>query len=142
MTKNLERMKKEKIQGRTNRRRPICNLTIQLVVANLYTKFKVSILNSHGDIFEKKNLERQKKEHIQGRTNRRRPIFDSTIQLVIVNLSTKFEVSILNSCGDIFDKKSGKKERGREEQIGEGLFAISQYNLSLRTSIPNLKFLS
>ena len=53
-----------------------------------------------------------------------------------MNLYTKFEVSILNGCGAIFDKKSGKKEKGREEQIGECLFAISQYNLSLRTSIP------
>ena len=89
-----------------------------------------------------KNLERKKKEQIKGRTYRRRPIFNSTVQLVIVNLYTKFEVSILNGCGDIFDEKSGKKEKGREEQIGECLFAISQYNLSLRTSIPNLKFLS
>ena len=89
-----------------------------------------------------KNLERQKKEQIYGRTNSRRPIFDSTIQLVVENLYTKFEVSILNSCGDIFGKKSGKKEKGREKQIGECPFAISQYNLSLQTSIPNLKFLS
>ena len=89
-----------------------------------------------------KILERQKKEQIYGRTNRRLPIFNSTIQLVVVNLYTKFEVSILNGCGDIFDEKSGNKEKGREEQIGECLFAISQYNLSLRTSIPNLKFLS
>ena len=35
------------------------------------------------------------------------------IQLVVVNLYTKFEVSILNGCGDIFDEKSGKKERKR-----------------------------
>ena len=89
-----------------------------------------------------KILERQKKEQIQGRTNRRRPIFNSTIQLAVVNLYTKFEASILDGCGDIFDKKSGKKEKGREEQIGECLFAISQYNLSLRTYIPNFKFLS
>ena len=89
-----------------------------------------------------KILERQKKEQIYGRTNRRSPIFNSTIQLVVVNLYTKFEVSILNGCGDIFDEKSGKKEKRREEQIGECLFAISQYNLSLRTSIPNFKFLS
>ena len=70
-----------------------------------------------------KILERQKKEQIYGRTNRRRPIFDSTIQLVVVNLYTKFEVSILNGCEDIFDEKSGKKEKGREEQIGECLFS-------------------
>ena len=61
---------------------------------------------------------------------------------MVENLYTKFEVSILNSREDIFGKKSGKKEKGREEQIGECPFAISQYNLSLLTSIPNLKFLS
>ena len=52
-----------------------------------------------------KNLERKKKEQIQGRTNRRRPIFNPTIQLVVVNLYTIYEVSILNGCGDIFDEK-------------------------------------
>ena len=31
---------------------------------------------------------------------------------VVVNQYTKFEVSILNGCGDIFDKKSGEKEKG------------------------------
>ena len=141
LTKNLERQKKEQIQGRTNRRMSICNPTIQLVVANLYTKFEVSILNGCGDIFDE-NLERQKKQQIQGRTNRKRPIFNSPIQLVVVYLYTKFKVSILNGCGDIFDEKSAKKEKGREEQIGECPFAISQYNLPLQTSIPNLKFLS
>ena len=57
-----------------------------------------------------KNLERKKKEQTQERTNRRMPIFNSTIQLVVVNLYTKFEVSILNGCEDIFDEKSGEKE--------------------------------
>ena len=33
------------------------------------------------------------------------------IQLVVVNLYTEFEVSILNGCGDIFDKNSGEKEK-------------------------------
>ena len=59
-----------------------------------------------------KNLERKKKGQIQGRTYRRRLIFNPTIQLDVVNLYTKFEVSILNGCGDIFDEKSGKKEKG------------------------------
>ena len=58
-----------------------------------------------------KNLERKKKEQIYRRTNRRRPIFNPTIQLVVVNLYTKFEVSILKGCGNIFDEKSGKKEK-------------------------------
>ena len=52
-----------------------------------------------------KNLERKKKGQIQGRTNRRMPICKPTILLVDVNLYTKYEVSILNGCGDIFDGK-------------------------------------
>ena len=59
-------------------------------------------------------------------------IFNPTIQLVVVNLYTKFEVSILNGCKDIFDEKSGEKEnKYREEQIGDGPFSIPRYNLSL-----------
>ena len=63
-----------------------------------------------------KNLERKKKEQIKGRTNRRRPIFNPTIQLVVVNMYTKYEVSILNGCGDIFDTKSGKNEKGANKR--------------------------
>ena len=60
-----------------------------------------------------KNLERKKKEqiHVQGRTNSRMPICNPTIQLVIANLYTKFEVSILTGCRDIFDKNSGETEK-------------------------------
>ena len=59
----------------------------------------------------KKNLERKKKEQIYQRTNSRRLILNPRMQLAVVNLYTKFEVSILNSCGDIFDEKSGEKEK-------------------------------
>ena len=52
-----------------------------------------------------KNLERKKKEQTKRKTNRRRPIFNPTLQPVIVNLYTKYEVSILDGCGDIFDEK-------------------------------------
>ena len=41
-------------------------------------------------------------------------IFNPTIQLVLVDLFTKYEVSILNRCGDIFDEKFGKKEKGTQ----------------------------
>ena len=52
-----------------------------------------------------KNLERKKKEQTKGITNRRMLICNRTIQLVVVDLYTKYEVSILNGCGDIFDEK-------------------------------------
>ena len=92
-----------------------------------------------------KNLERKKKKQIYGKTNRRRPIFNPTIQLIVVTQYTKFEVSIFNGCGDIFDEKFGNKEKRnkqKEEQIGECPFAIPRYNLALWTCIPNMKFLS
>ena len=54
---------------------------------------------------------RKESEHIQGRTNRRRLVFYPTIQLVIVNQYTKYELSVLYSCGDIFDEKYGEKEK-------------------------------
>ena len=72
-------------------------------------------------------------------------IVNPTLQLVIVNLYTKFEVSILNSCGDLFDEKIWRERKGnkyKEEQIGGCPFAIPKYSLSLQTSIPSLKFLS
>ena len=56
------------------------------------------------------------------------------IELVVANLYTTFEVSILNGCGDIFDEKSGEKKNNnnyREEQTGEGPFSIPPYNMSL-----------
>ena len=61
LTKNQERKKKKR---RTNRRMPICNLTIQLVVANLYNKFEVSILNGCGDIFDEKSGKKEKRTNI------------------------------------------------------------------------------
>ena len=104
MTKNQERKKKEQIKGRKNRRRPIINPTMQLVVVNLYTKYEVSILNGCGDTFDEK-FGKKEKEQTKGRTNRRMPICNPMIQLVVVDLYTKYEVSILNGCGDIFDEK-------------------------------------
>ena len=70
MTKNLERKKKEK------NKLPICNLTIQLVVANLYTKFKVSILNGCGDIFDPKSGEKEKRTHT-GKNKKEKAHFQS-----------------------------------------------------------------
>ena len=42
----------------------------------------------------------------------RMSIFNPTIQLVVVNLYTKFKVSPLNGCGDVFEEKSREKEKG------------------------------
>ena len=64
LTKNLERKKKEQIQERTNSRMSICNPLIQLVVANLYTKFEVSTLKGCGAIFDEKTGETEQRTNI------------------------------------------------------------------------------
>ena len=51
------------------------------------------------------------------------------MQLVVLNLYTRFEVCILNGCGDIFDEKSGKKEK---EQI------IGRTNPTIQLVVVNL----
>ena len=65
---------------------------------------KITVLNAWG--------ERKVNIIIQGRTNRRRLVLFPTIQLVIVNLYTKYELPVLCSCGDIIDEKYGEKEKG------------------------------
>ena len=47
------------------------------------------------------------------------PICTPTIQLVNVNLYTKYEVSILNGCGDIFDEKV-LRNYGRTDERTDG----------------------
>ena len=86
MTKNLERKKKGQTQGRTNRRMPICNPTIQLVVVDLYTKYEVSILNGCGDIFDEKVLRNygrtdgRKDGRTDGTTDRCKPVYPPLFQ--------------------------------------------------------------
>ena len=63
------------------------------------------------EISWQKTWRERKKEQIQERTNRRMPICNPTVQLVIANLNTKFDDSILNGCGDIFDENSGETEK-------------------------------
>ena len=56
-------------------------------------------------------MERKISEHIKERTNKRRPVLYPTIQLVIVNLYTKYELFMLYSILDNFDEKYGEKEK-------------------------------
>ena len=78
LTKHLERKKKEQTKGRTNRRMPICNPTIQLVFLDLYTKYEVSILNGCGDIFNEEVLRNYGRT--DGRTDRCKPAYPPLFQ--------------------------------------------------------------
>ena len=51
-----------------------------------------------------------KSEQIQIRTNKRKPFLNPTIQLAIFILYTKYELSILYNCEDIFDERCGEIE--------------------------------
>ena len=85
-----------------------------------------------------KNLERKKKyrEEQIGEG----PIFDPTIQLVVINVNTRFEVSILNGCGDIFDEKFRKKEKGTNKRKNK--YEKANFRSHDTTCILNMKFLS
>ena len=61
LTKNIGRKKNGLIKGRMNRRMPVLNPTIQLVVVYLYTKYEHFILNGYGEIFEKHVLRNYKR---------------------------------------------------------------------------------
>ena len=60
----------------------ICNPTIQLVIANLYTKFEVSILNGCGDIFDEKVLRNYGRTdgRTDGTTDRCKPVYPPLFQ--------------------------------------------------------------
>ena len=89
LTKNLERKKKEQTKGRTNRRMPICNPTIQLVVVDLYTKYEVSILNGCGDIFDEKVLRNYGRT--DGTRDRCKPVYPPLFQSGGIIRSTLFK---------------------------------------------------
>ena len=78
LTKNLDRKKKEQTKGITNRRKPICNPTIQLVFVDLYTKYEVSILKGCGDIFDRKVLRNYGRT--DGTTDRCKPVYPPLFQ--------------------------------------------------------------
>ena len=102
MTKNLERKKKEQTKGRTNRRMPICNPTIQLVIVDLYTKYEVSILNGCGDIFDEKVLRNygrtdgRTEGRTDGTTDRCKPVYPPLFQSG--GIITKCKLVLPNKC--------------------------------------------
>ena len=53
-----------------------------------------------------------------------------------MNLYTKFEVSILNGCGDIFDEKSGEKEK--RINLGKNKRRRPIFNSMIQLVIVNL----
>ena len=112
LTKNLERKKKGQTQGRTNRRMPICNPTIQLVVVDLYTKYEVSILNGCGDIFDEKVLRNYGRTdgRTDGTTDRCKPVYPPLFQSGgIIISSTLIHLFSLNNY--VFTKFKYKSPR-------------------------------
>ena len=68
----------------------------------------------------------KKREQIQIRTNKRKLVLYPTIQFVAVILYTKYELSILYSCGDIFDKNvDRRKRRHKQGRINEKMLVLS-----------------
>ena len=58
------------------------------------------------------------------------------MQFVIVSLYTKFEVSVLNSCGDIIDEKSGEKEK--RINLGKNKYEKAHFHPTIQLVIVSL----
>ena len=64
-------------------------------------------------------------------------IFNPMLLPVVVNQYTKFEVSIFNGCGDIFDKKSGEKEKGTNTRKNKQMNAhLQSHNTTCHCKSP------
>ena len=113
------------------------------------------MLNCCGDIFDE--ISGKKKEQIQGRTSRRRPIFNATIQLDVVNLYTKYDIRLYtrydHSSLHVVEKSLTKNfilPSLKGKQIGqiqgrirrEGWFSIPRCNKSSSASISNMTILA
>ena len=75
------------------------------------------------------SMERKKIRQIQEKINRRRLVRNSTIQHVIINLYTKYDLSSLQSCGEIFDEKVLRnygRTDGRKDGRTEGRTDVNQ----------------
>ena len=94
-----------------NRRMPICNPTIQLVVVDLYTKYEFSFLHGCRDIFDEKVLRNYRRTdgRTEGTTDRCKPVYPPlfqsggiiTVTISFVNASPLlFEQDWLTSYGE------------------------------------------
>ena len=104
LTKNLERKKKGQTQGRTNRRMPICNPTIQLVLVDLYTKYEVSILNGCGDIFDEKVLRNYGRMdgRTDGTTDRCKAVYPPLFQSGGIKKNEHYRIARLKLIGSTY----------------------------------------
>ena len=83
---------------------------------------------------------------IHGRISMRRLVRNLTIQRIIINLPTKYDYSSLHGYTAIFEEKNNYSKYGNEENVTKtgkkkhqnAWFAISQYNSSLSTSLPDI----
>ena len=122
----IKREKSEHIQITTNKRKLVLNPTTQLVPVILFTKYELSILYSCEDIFDEICGKKEKRTYTRKNTQENacshshdvkshcqwtKPVIYPTIQLVVVILYTKYELSILHSYGDIFGEKCGEKKK-------------------------------
>ena len=122
-------------KGVLNRRKPDLNLTIQQVTVNLYNKFLFHdthclcysvnlILALYHISSTKKYREKERKNICIYIYKYTKLVIYPMIQLVIVILYTKYELSILYSCGDICDEKCREKDKwiniGKNKQENAG----------------------
>ena len=88
---------------------PRCNKSLSFYIQNInllyYTVAEKSITKNYSIDC----MVRKKSGQIEGRTNRTEPVLCPKIQIVVVILYAKYELSNFYSCGDIFDENGRRK---------------------------------
>ena len=145
----MERKKREQIQGRTNRTKPVIYPTIQLIIVIPYTKYELSILCSCGDISDEKyeekekwmNIRKNKQENAGSQSHDATSHYQFTYKILTVYLE-KLLRNLLLKIAVVTAWRERKDNKYNKEQTGRSQLSIPQYNLSLLFCIPNMTFLS
>ena len=119
----LERKKNEQIKGLIRKMWLQFCCTIQLTTIKLCTKFHSPKSSSCWEIFDRKKVKifigEKEKWTNKGLICNMWLFFSYTVQLITINLFTKFQSHKSSSCWEIFDRKKLKfsLERKKNEQI-------------------------
>ena len=104
----MERKKIGQIQGRIRGEGWFAIPRFNTTLSILLTKYDYSNLHSFTEIFDEKFRHSKcgkKLNWTNTGTNKQELVRNPTIQIVIINLYTKYDFSILQGCGEIFDEK-------------------------------------
>ena len=90
--------------------------TVHFAYLKVYTKFENTGSNRSWEIYDRNFHWRERKMNKKRTDKQYVAVFSYTIQLITINLCTKFQNPNSSSCWEIFDEKSLQKDKPTHEQ--------------------------